>query len=441
MIKTSDEEKVGGLQSLRYTNANTIFLFLFLIAIYAVGSLFRLGTFLMAFSLIWSFVLVLKSKNNMPLFVITLFMAFCNYSIFVFHWLDLVEYLPTYGYKYLNSDNEVMMTSAQISYIFMSTLLSFFPKEVQNTQNLPLVQHTPKNRNTTLPYLVSILVITFVSGYFIYQALTRGYREMPIYEYMIVFYILAFYYANSSIKLEIPIYLLLLINCIFVFASGDRGAAMQYLLIAFFCKFQHKTKKTVLLIILAVGIIFLNAIGSWRGYYEFSMSIFSDATKALMEKKLALNTAYAADAAGQCIVKLAGDYSIGERLVLFLQYLISVFIGGSLFGDNVNLSRLSQMKYPYHGGGGLLGYYGYFYLGYFGVILFGMIVAHYIYKVANVGSSTRNDNYERCMVVYYVSTFTRWFLYSPAPLFRGMLFLVLCTWGLSKLEIKTTNSH
>jgi len=440
MIKTSYEEKGGFLQSLRYTNTNTIFLFLFLIAIYAVGSQFRLGTLLMTFSIIWSVILVLKSKNNIPLFVITLFMTLCNYSIYVFHWLDLVEYLPIYGYKYLNSDNEVMMISAQISYIFMSTLLCLFPKVVQNTQNFPLVQHTPKNRNTTLPYVVSIFAITLVSGYFIYQSLTRGYREMPIFEYMIVFYILAFYYANSSIKLEIPIYLLLLVNCVFVFASGDRGAAMQYLLVAYFCKFQHRTKKSVLLIILIVGIIFLNGIGFWRGNFEFSMSIFSDATKALMEKKLALNTAYAADAAGHCIVKLAGDYSIEERLILFFQYLISVLIGGNLFGDNVNLSRLSHIKYPYHGGGGLLGYYGYFYLGYFGVILFGMIVAHYINIVANIGLSTKNDNLERCIVVYFASTFTRWFLYSPAPLFRGMLFLVLCTWGLSKLEIKT-NSH
>ena len=409
--------------------------FIVCVIIYIVfGVLFSNGLILILSCCAYSTVMIIKSRKNIMLWIISFFSFFCIYSILLFHWFDIIEYSSLYGYKYFHNDFDIMMTSAKCLYLFYATIYVLFPKKAESSNNNPIFDNITTYSNVALPYLISITIISIVSLYFIVRSFSSGYSESPYYEYLIVFYILALFYSGNRRSYLIPIYILLTINSIFVFASGDRGSAMQFLLVIFFVRYQHRIKKKTLIIILVLGIVFLSGIGSWRGYYDFSLSIFSNAFRALLNNKLALNTAYAADAAGHCIIRLSHDYSVWGRLKLFGEYLAQVFIGSSMFGNDVNLSALSQIKYNYHGGGGLLTYYAYFYIGYFGCILSGILVSYYLKKVGKYKNADQPSIYYRVIVVYFCSTMTRWFLYSPAPLFRGMLFLLICTWFMRKLE-------
>jgi hypothetical protein len=174
---------------------------------------------------------------------------------------------------------------------------------------------------------------------------------------------------------------------------------------------------------LILGIIALNAIGMWRGRYDFRADVFLESLKSLTTTGLCLDTAYAAHAGSFAMIKLTEYSSLDYRLSLFLKYIGYIFIGKKM-GRSSNLSLVAFDAYPYFGGGGVLPYYAYFYLGIIGVALISLLVFKYcvcISKVVNI-----NSDYKKCISVYIFVTVMAWYLYSPSPLIRGaMLFSIL----------------
>lgn len=119
--------------------------------------------------------------------------------------------------------------------------------------------------------------------------------------------------------------------------------------------------------------------------------------------------------------KFRNRYAIGERLLLFAKYIISIFIGSNAMTEDVDLSKLALNAFPYHGGGGVLPNYGFFYLGVIGVILLALLVTRYFTVIAKTNS--KSSGLCKCITVYILASMMKWYLYSPAPLLRGVLLL------------------
>ena len=95
--------------------------------------------------------------------------------------------------------------------------------------------------------------------------------------------------------------------------------------------------------------------------------------------------------------------------------------GGAAPGSGVSSAA---KEYYYHTGGGILPVHFHYYMGWFGVVIAAAITGIYMHITAAVNENS--GSFLKCISVYYVSGFSRWYLYSPTNLLRGvMLFSVV----------------
>ena len=114
-----------------------------------------------------------------------------------------------------------------------------------------------------------------------------------------------------------------------------------------------------------------------------------------------------------------------NTLYLFSQWVLSMFLGGSTVVDS-NLAELTHEYYLQYYGGVLPGFAS-FYLGVPGVVLIALYVSLLIRRVSYIAMprGNKSNDVSRLCALYFVTTVPRWFLYSPSPLFRGMLLALI----------------
>jgi hypothetical protein len=71
-------------------------------------------------------------------------------------------------------------------------------------------------------------------------------------------------------------------------------------------------------------------------------------------------------------------------------------------------------------------------LGIIGVFVSAVLVAFYLNKV--IGLGVDSSGYMKCLAVWIVSTNFRWYLYTPLPLLRGVLFLTIAYFSFAYLH-------
>lgn len=381
-----------------------------------------------------------KSKNNNVLFIINFFLFFSNYSIYAYYFSENNSWGKSYGYYGLVQFPELLHQGAYVLYIFTVIIFAFYPKVKEDSDKQPLLSGN-KKANKEMAYIFMIGIVT-ISLWSILTKILKGYfPTSTIYEYMTILFILGYYHASDNKKLNRIFTLLLFINIVHVLVSGDRAPAIQFAMIYYVNFWRNRLKRHMLWIGLLIGIIGLNAVGMWRGMYQFDFKILAESMNYLCRQGLTLDTAFAAEAAGLGMVKLAGDSIWPERIYLLMVYITYLFVGARLTGRSSNLSLVAQDAYPYYfRGGGVLPNYGYFYLGLAGVIILGVLVTYYLHIVAKTNRHSRG--YHKCLAVWIFITVMNWYLYSPAPLLRGVLImsvLYCCSTKISLNKVSNFN--
>lgn len=379
-----------------------------------------------------------KCRDNNALFLVYLFLAWSNYSIYIYYWTESINMYSMY--KWFLQYDDVMHSAAYSLYIFGAVLFTGCPKLIKRTT---MLSNNSSGNNSIFSggktsicmTYVFIGVIALISGWSMFIRLTRGYvPSSALYEYLVVFFIIAFFLSSGNRKLDYIISFFIIINCIYVFSNGERIAAVQFALVFFLRFLMHRLPKNIMLFGIIIGIVGLNAIGMWRGFTSFNVDYLANSVKELFRTGLVLDTAYSAEASGLAMIKLAQDYSIFGRIRLSVIYILYTFLGSKPFGIESNLVRLAQQQYPYSTGGGVLPCFGFFYLGYIGVILLGIVVEKYLKMIGKYNIET--SNYKKCLAAFIFASFMRWYLYSPSPLFRGALLFTLVFFVATKLRIR-----
>ena len=370
-----------------------------------------------------NFYFVYKSKNNSLLFILFIFIAYCNFSIFAFYWFDLFGIVITNSYVWFLRYPQIMKEGLFVLYLFTTFLVGFFPEiKVQKFES-PLFDNCRKESKPFIAIALVIVLIAISAWKILLRVRTGVYSELTLYEYSTIIYIVAFYHSGKNRNINNILLILLILNSLFVFMNGDRGPALQFILIIYGVFFQQKLSKKTILILMFFSIVSLNAIGMWRAYSSFKWSMLAQSYLSLIGRGMTLDTAYASEASGLAMIMLRYDYDLFERLILLLKYLASIFIGSGRMAIDVDLASLAKIAYPYHGGGGTLPNYGYFYLGPMGVVILSALVSRYIKFISNATIET--NGLRKCISLYLFATMTRWYLYSPAPLLRGVLLLIV----------------
>lgn len=393
---------------------NKVYINLMILTITAVLLLFNNNH---ATSLLISYVILLlnfytliKNRKNWSTFIIFAFILWSNYSVCVANFISPID-----SYFTLWKDSETIIQCMSILLVFSTIFAIVDFKFPENKIGF----YDDDFRGNSVVVLFLSLVLAFIMVYGFSRPVEAGTRgnASALYEYSVVIFIVAFYYARKRVEkgiLSILLFIFVLQDLIF----GGRSTALQLLICWFLIFLAHKAK---LKHVIPVGIVLLlvfSAVGALRGSI-LNLTSLADAAKSILNGKLTLDTAYSAFYTSATFIDMEAKISIFERLRLFGRFLLSMLLGGSAVSDS-NLPEYTRQYYT-HYYGGVLPFYFHFYLGYFGVVINAVYTLWVQKKLLMVRNDSKWKNLKKCLSIYFVCSIPRWYLYSPSPLVRGMI--------------------
>jgi len=344
--------------------------------------------------------------------IIALAIIYSNYSIIYF---NLLSNNTSIFNSFIQSQDSVVIVAYRILLLF-SLLLSGFSKKV-SPNSLGNIFYTRRKRNSII-VIVAIIALGFVFVYLFGRPEAADERGSPstFYEYSIIVFIVAYYFSGDSkalkLLLDVELILFVLQNLIY----GGRITALQLIFVFVSIRLVPRvSKKLVFLFLLFIMVIF-SGIGMYRASFSLDFGLIKNVFDQVLATGLSLDTAFAAFYASQTFILLKEISSVSQIVTYFSNWVLSIFLGGSLISDS-NLSTISR-QYFLHYNGGLLPFHFYYYLGYIGIIgICGYIAS--LFKVI----TRHNKPLYSVILVYISASCFRWYLYSPSPVFRGLLLI------------------
>ena len=374
---------------------------------------------LIFFILLISALLAYRMKNNSLYFLIFIFIFYCNYSICVMNYLDKTNYIFT-TYR----DTLIGTMALQILLFFMLSLYIMLPKDIKqsNVKNMYSEKKiTPIAHVCFIVIFIAIMLLGYNSNGFG----QRG-SYSTIFGYAPILLFLGIYFSRRDKRL-LTIYLFLGLIYIFEnFAYGERAFALQVMILLYLYFMPDKIKKNyfVLAVLAVVGYFGLTLIGELRAENIDIASALYTSLKNCVKRLFSLDTACSSFYTSQTFINQTMIDSIPQRLLLFIMFIGSIFVGGSIL-PNANLSQYTH-KYFMHWFGGVFPFYGYYYLGYFGVLIFALYIVFIIKKC----NKNKPKELAGVVLIYTTMTCFTWYLYAPSSITRGVMLIILCYYAI-----------
>lgn len=204
-------------------------------------------------------------------------------------------------------------------------------------------------------------------------------------------------------------------------AGGNRANVIAILFLLFYLYVMQKFTLKQMMPLIFLGVLLMLYVGGAR---EDVLSSFNELTSILpylFDHGLRWDTAGYAYHQSLCFILLDGITSSSEHVYLAQQWIKSIFFGSTAIQDS-QLASIAQMYFISYGGG-FLPFHFYYYFGLAGVFACGIATAMYLRLVNNIKDSSSNIHIIAALGV--CMTTCRWYLYSPSPLTRGMLLLLV----------------
>lgn len=347
-------------------------------------------------------------RKNILGFVLNIVLLYFNYSLVASVYWNAGNLHRLFA-KYEWSD---FLRCINIVMVFYASYLCTLKETLSVDRRIFLEKYSPN-------YLVVLGCAAYiaVAPLLFYHTETFGIRGQAgaPYEYSLVVLIAGLRFTGRKVK---PLALLLAASMWMMahgLLHGERVLALQMAIVwALYLAMQWISLKLIIPVGV-VGIFVLTMFGKFRGVNALQGNFLETVFNTLLKGGLANDTSFAAFQSGMNILRLEDVTFIGSRIFLGIKYLLYVVLGNVI--EDVHLTTLA-LAVGWHGGGGWLAFYAHFWLGYPGVILFGMAVGWLVNKTTALEPNRLFVNF---MALYVVATSPRWYLYSPAPLTRGML--------------------
>ncbi len=366
--------------------------------------------------------LVVINRRCIYALIVSLFLLWFNYSIYFANYIyDIDTFFTTWAYS------GVAIQGFKIVLVF-TTVLSVFVKSdnviinnENNKEKKPQLLNDDRPSYAIFGYCyLFLLLLLLIFGFSRPSELGGRGSASSYYEYSTIVFIVGFYFFkwNKFYK-----YFSCVILLFFAFQNllyGGRVTALQLFLLLFIVVYDGKKIPwgklfPIFILIFAVFAV----VGSMRGNVRFTLNNLANSFFESTRYGYTLDTAYSAYYTSLTFVDIQKNVGVWQRLSMFISFLFSMILGGS-FVKNSNLSVFTRQYYV-HYYGGLLPFFGQFYLGIFGVVLVGGLVVFYInaMKAAN----SKSNGITRCVLIYITISTPRWYLYSPSSLIRGVFLL------------------
>lgn len=355
-----------------------------------------------------------RGKKNWNTIICFALLLWFNYSFFAANLYWPIQNFFT-GWK--NTVN-IMVMSVNILLVFTTVLTLALPKSIENSVR-NFFEETSKRHNSLIVIGISILLMLILIYGFSRPSIAgqRG-TSSSMYEYAIILFIVAFMYSQSKFS-RIIISLIAILYILQDLIFGGRVTALQLLIMLFLIILSYRAKVKDMLPFLIVGLIIFSGIGAFRAGFVLNTDSISNVWKQLFNSKFVLDTSYSAFYTSGTFIMAEDVCSTFLRFKMFLKFLLSILLGSSVPDSNLAIYTRSMWVHYY---GGVLPFFGHFYLGYFGVIIVAILIAYFIRKLV---INPKQTFFCDCLCIYFIATTPRWYLYSPTPLLRGVLFFSL----------------
>lgn len=360
---------------------------------------------------------LLKSKDNFFLFLILLFITYCNYSVIYANYINPLTdsyYIKTLAREYVDGSVNVLAIFTAVTLWFVKWDKVF----TDNDFDFGLKVGNPRLILTILTFiLIYILIFCFE------RPSAPGGRGTPssLYEYALCFFVVYFYLCkNYRFYRYVGVGLILLFS-LQNFVYGGRILGIQYLLVVYLILYKNKISRKLFYILLSSMFVLMSLIGVVRGNILAGNFDLSNILTDLYKSGFALDTSYSAFFTSETYLYVSELIPFDERLSHFYFFIRSIFVG---FGDHYDeFPSYITDSYVANGGGSYIPHFFYFYLGIIGVIIGGFLVSVY-FNILRKPSFYKSP-YLKCIIIFVTSTVFRWYLYSPLELLRGVLLLSL----------------
>lgn len=386
--------------------------------------------------LILSSYLLIMTRKNWYMLLISLVILYSNYSVVLPNYLFESKFSNPFITTF--AGDNVRYDALNIMFLFMIALIIIVnPLECARLIKKQKKRSFINNKDYCLLIVIMLFFILAIILFFGFgRPIYSGERGDPtaVYEYGIILFIIAFHYSGNRKSTVLPLSLLLLCFGAQNFIFGGRITAVQLILVWFIVLYSHKVSWLKMFIVGIILFLLLVGIGLMRQNIRISFDLFNLVMRYLINNFGTLDTSYASYYASMTFLKTETFISFSTRFAYFIKFILSMLFGGSMIPDS-NLATMTSQYYT-HYGGGLLPFHFHFYMGCLGVIVSSFIVAVYMRLMARLASE--DSAVIKCLFCYIAATTFRWYLYSPSQLIRGALLLILVYSFFQKLYTFTT---
>lgn len=376
------------------------------------------------FVIVANIYMILRSRRNFLLFIVAFIIFFCNYSIIYANYTDAIIDLFTKPLSVESFNYSLNILTLFNLFLFLFVHWEYVPLGFKDKVFID----STRSDSFILYFIYALLIPIFFLGFTIPEV--EGQRGTPstAYEYSAILFLLFFYYSGNN-RWHTRIGLALVgVFSLQSLVFGGRIEAIQFVLVAYIMLFMHRISMPKVMAAMGIMFVLMSVIGVVRGELLSGNADIGSIMSSLAKSGFALDTAYSAYYTSESFIYVMDKFSVQETLFLFWEFVKSIFIGTD---PDMLLTSVSA-EYVKHYGGGLVPFYFYFYLGLIGIFISAALVAFYLNIVIDLNK--QSSGYLKCLSIWVLSTTFRWYLYTPLPLLRGVLFLTIAYYAFAYLH-------
>jgi len=402
-----------------------MFLILFS-ALILLGDLKLLSFFLILFNVYVAY----SFLKDIPYFLLSLFVGYCNYSIAMGEYIFGVSIAPDTGARTDHAEAIGLYGLVVFNFLFFWVLNK--NKSYHSLTMTNLDYSIGKNH-----FLFFILLFSVI--FFIYIGIdwrrTEVYqvRISPIFEYSILLILIASFYARKDRVLAMFFVVVVLLFILADAINGGRVSSTQVLILCalvFSDKLFFIRNTKFLIPLMFFGAFFMKLLGTLRNSPDFSGTSLQVLSDSFLRNFFVFDTATFSYYAGLTMIEATNFIEWPYRIFNFVSWIFYVFFG-SLLHEHEHTSAYVSLNYFVNFGGGGISSYFYFWGGWFGVIIGSLTVAFFITYLRKRATSNKIF---LGLFILSIATVPRWYLYAPNSLFRPMLFLLFIMAALNMLN-------
>lgn len=374
--------------------------------------------FLSFLLLLMSIILLWNNRKNLCFFLLSIFIAYSNYSICM--GIYIKKFAPNFLFG--------QITNPKYYFIGLISLIIF--NSIILMINFPVGGKFYTLEKSSYNKLVSIILLCFIALIILlyYLDVKNIYSSSlinTVFEYCIILFLLLFHYSGNNKILFILYTIEVIFFSALVFLQFDRCTAL-ITIFAYLIYHYRKEKNYIKYLPIIFMIIFLLiSIGEIRLIENITdyQTIFKNILDKINSEYLTFDTAIWAYFTSIESIWLADLFPLSVRIGHFFELIIYLFFGNIFNSRHLNM-LLGELGL-FQAGGYVSATYLFYYLGIIGVFIIPSLIVLCFNHVKKLLGKAKKSNFMFLLTIYICSTVPRWYLYGIFTITRGLIIFTI----------------